>query len=94
MKKIFLSFLVSFLFQFTAYTQEGWFQQSPFPTGEMLTSVKFIELTGWAAGYNGTIIMTTDGGETWTKRESGVSSILNSIFFIHNMAATLMNNIP
>ena len=66
MKKIFYSILISSLFLQPVFSQEGWFQQSPFPTGEMLTSVKFIELTGCAVGYNGTIIKTTDGGGTWT----------------------------
>jgi hypothetical protein len=37
--------------------------------------------TGWAAGNSGTILSTTDGGDTWTAQNSGVSSALNGIYF-------------
>jgi photosystem II stability/assembly factor-like uncharacterized protein len=39
-------------------------------------------MTGWAVGWNGTIINTTDGGEHWVTQTSGVLNDLNSVFFI------------
>lgn len=37
---------------------------------------------GWAVGDAGTIINTTDGGQTWSAQTSGVSEILRAVFFI------------
>ncbi len=41
--------------------------------------------TGFAAGINGSIIKTTDGGTTWLPQSSGVTSILRSIEFIDSL---------
>ena len=35
---------------------------------------------GWAAGMGETILATTDGGETWARQESGVTSHLRDVF--------------
>jgi hypothetical protein len=36
---------------------------------------------GWAVGANGTILLTTDGGATWQKRDSGVTAVLYGMHF-------------
>lgn len=36
---------------------------------------------GWAVGLNGTILQTSDGGETWTKQESGTLAHLSDVQF-------------
>jgi photosystem II stability/assembly factor-like uncharacterized protein len=38
--------------------------------------------TGWAVGDNGTIVNTTDDGQTWNSQTSGTSENLLSVFFI------------
>lgn len=38
--------------------------------------------TGWAVGDNGTIVNTTDGGQTWLLQSSGTTEILRAVFFI------------
>jgi photosystem II stability/assembly factor-like uncharacterized protein len=38
---------------------------------------------GWAMGDRGTIINTTDGGNTWNSQSSGISSDLRTVFFIN-----------
>jgi len=44
-----------------------WRQAKTVPTQSTLTSVVFIDAnTGWAAGHDKTIVITADGGETWT----------------------------
>ncbi len=44
-----------------------WRQAKTVPTQSTLTSVVFIDdKTGWAAGHDKTIMVTGDGGETWT----------------------------
>ena len=36
--------------------------------------------TGWAVGDNGTIVNTTDGGQTWLLQSSGTTEILRAVF--------------
>ena len=60
------------------------FRQSPVPTRAPLTSVFFLDAKrGWAAGHDGTIIGTDDGGETWRllREERGKERALLSIWF-------------
>lgn len=40
--------------------------------------------TAWAAGKNGTIICTVDGGVTWKAQDSGVAQNLHGVFFLDN----------
>ena len=41
-------------------------QQVPAPADTTLTRVRFLDAThGWAIGYDGTILDTSDGGKTW-----------------------------
>jgi photosystem II stability/assembly factor-like uncharacterized protein len=49
----------------------SWRQARHVPTNAPLTSVTFVDAhTGWAAGHWGTILHTTDGGETWDMQHS------------------------
>jgi photosystem II stability/assembly factor-like uncharacterized protein len=42
------------------------------PTRAMLTGVAFGDANhGWAAGHDGVILATTDGGQSWHRQESG-----------------------
>ncbi len=51
-------------------------------TSNDLNSVFFKNATtGWAAGANGTILGTTDGGTTWVAQSSGTSNDLNGLCF-------------
>ncbi len=53
------------------------------PTSEAMKSVHFISTTvGWAAGENGNIIKTIDGGNNWTLLNSGTSETLRAIYFV------------
>lgn len=52
-------------------------------TTNHLNSVYFTDSnTGYAVGWNGTILKTTDGGENWLSQSSGTTNHLNSVFFI------------
>lgn len=60
------------------------FHQAKVPTRAPLTSVFFLDAKqGWAAGHDGTILATADGGETWlVQRETrGKDQVLMSIWF-------------
>lgn len=60
-----------------------WTPITGLPTTEDFKTVKFIDaLTGWAAGGNGSIIKTTDGGNNWTLQTSGTIKTIRSIFFL------------
>jgi Photosynthesis system II assembly factor YCF48 len=53
-----------------------------FPSSTRLRRISFADPTyGWAVGENGTILLTTDGGATWQKRDSGVSADLYGVHF-------------
>ncbi len=63
--------------------QESWHFQNPVPTSSHLRSVCFVdENTGWAAGWYGTIINTTDGGRTWHFQEACNADWIGQVFFV------------
>ena len=54
------------------------------PTRTVLTSVYFLDAQqGWAAGHDGTVLATADGGETWRllREEPGKERALMSVWF-------------
>jgi photosystem II stability/assembly factor-like uncharacterized protein len=60
-----------------------WTPITGLPVTAAFKTVKFIDLSnGWAAGENGVILHTTNGGITWSVQTSGTTSTLRSIFFI------------
>lgn len=53
---------------------ESW-QQSTVPVNVMLNSVHFVDdSTGFAAGYDGHIVKTTDSGKSWTIVRNGLNA--------------------
>ena len=55
--------------------------QNPLPQGNTLTAVHFVNSNvGTAVGKFGTIMHTTDGGNTWTVQESGTTRDFNGGF--------------
>ncbi len=70
---------------FVIYTDDGErFLQGEVPTRAPLTSVFFIDARrGWAAGHDGTVIATTDGGKTWQvlREVRGQDQVLMGIWF-------------
>ena len=60
-----ISILLFALFSFSVFAQSNWYTQNSGVNRE-LTDVSFIdENTGWISGWTGTILKTTDGGQTW-----------------------------
>ena len=58
-------------------------QAKSVPTRATLTSVSFADkYNGWAAGHWGTILHTTDGGETWTLQRTDTTTD-RPLFAIH-----------
>lgn len=81
MRKIFL--IILFCGINSQFFSQGWVAQ-PSGTSVNLRSVFFTSsLTGWAAGDDGTILKTTNGGTNWTSQSSGLGGFsLNSLYFL------------
>ena len=49
----------------------------------ILNDIVFVNASmGWAVGDSGTILHTSNGGETWSYQESGTTANLNSIYIM------------
>ena len=71
-----------FTFNYVIEAQEGWFWQNPDPQGNTLQAVSFSDADhGTAVGSYGTIIHTTDGGNTWINQESRTMEMLRGVSF-------------
>ena len=74
--------IAAVLFLLPGIGQAGWFWQNPLPQGNTLQSVCFIDNnTGYAVGWLGTIIKTTDGGSNWSILNSGTLNYLSAVQF-------------
>ena len=63
-----------------------WYQQNS-ETQSYLYNLEFISSdTGWVVGQGGTILKTTDGGNTWIQQNSNTTNRLLSVSFIDNQA--------
>ena len=63
-------------------TASRWVWQNPLPQGNTLYGASFTDAnTGTATGDNGTIIRTTDGGNSWAIESSGTTNTLYGISF-------------
>lgn len=82
MNKIILVLLL--VFSSLSYSQLSWEKISNDPLNETLTSVFFLNKDiGWAVGYSGKIIHSTDGGKNWSLQVSKTTIALLDIYFIN-----------
>ncbi|HMS34999.1 MAG TPA: YCF48-related protein [Ignavibacteria bacterium] len=64
------------------FSQSGWISQQS-GININLNSVKFVNTnTGWCAGENGIILLTTNGGNNWIVQISGYNGNLNDVSFL------------
>jgi photosystem II stability/assembly factor-like uncharacterized protein len=62
--------------------EEGWHWQNPLPQGNRLHRICFASANcATTVGEHGTIMQTTDAGETWVVRSSGTSKALYDVMF-------------
>lgn len=67
----------------SASSAEGAWSPQPFPTGETLYGVYFVDInTGYAVGNLGTVIKTVNGGNLWTLAASAGGATLRDVYFI------------
>jgi photosystem II stability/assembly factor-like uncharacterized protein len=66
-----------------SYAQNYWIQHGT-PASRDLREIYFLDsLKGWAAGDQGTMIKTTNGGTNWTAQNTGIESDIYDLFFIN-----------
>ena len=67
------------------FSQGSW-EKIDSPTINLLKKVFFVDSSnGWACGSQGTIIHTSDAGQTWTIQNSTVESFIVDIFFLNEL---------
>jgi len=83
MKKFFLLILSIIVF-IDLYPQGEWIKLNS-PTSLKIEKLFCVDsLNCWAAGDSGLIIHTSNGGLNWTAQNSGVSELIQDIFFLNN----------
>jgi photosystem II stability/assembly factor-like uncharacterized protein len=76
-----LIFLIVIFLTTSLHAQWEW--QNPLPQGNSLNAVHFIdENEGWAVGWYGTILHTTDAGISWEKININTTDYFNDLIFI------------
>lgn len=82
--KIIIAFFV--LLSIASANQAEWTRNDITNGRKSFASIFFVDsLTGWAAGENGSVMKTTNGGSSWTKLESGYTHDLVDIAFASPM---------
>ena len=77
--KYLLSLLCILILNSFAFSQ--WHEQAS-GTNQMLSSVHFVDsLTGWVVGTEGTVLHTSDGGNTWEQQTSNTNTDLTAVYF-------------
>jgi photosystem II stability/assembly factor-like uncharacterized protein len=78
-KLIFLSFFIFI----SSYSLKGQWKLLSSGTDKWLTSIYFLnDSVGYVVGYDGAILKTKNGGESWEEKNSGITTRLLSVFFI------------
>jgi photosystem II stability/assembly factor-like uncharacterized protein len=75
--------LFSLLFTHNIYSQSGWFWQNPLPQGNRINCVKFVNaFTAYAVTSCGTILKTSNKGDTWS------ISFINDELYLTSLSST------
>ena len=91
--RIMLFLILSLSFPLLTHAQQAWEWQNPLPQGYDLNCVSFGDSTdGWAAGDGGSIIHTSDGGNTWSLQTSNTPNALHGICFVNNYVGTAVGD--
>lgn len=95
---VILLFILVLNLAFSSFAQTQPWKILQSPVNVTLKTLTFLDsLTGWAAGEAGTIIRTTDGGNSWDVQNSTVQTFIMDIFFIDKnfgWAITLKDEFP
>ena len=94
MKKLFYtSFTIILVVSSLLYSQQGWFWQNPIPQGNHLFDISFFnENIGYAVGFAGTVIKTTNGGTNWVNQFIGVTNHFMGVSVIDQNTVTVVGD--
>ncbi len=81
MKKAFLLFVAVLICSVAAAGQNSWVSKSKDIRGDLITVFFTSSDRGWAAGDDGYLAKTTDGGDSWTRVPLNTAENINEIFF-------------
>jgi len=83
--------IVTLFWAVTIHAQWTW--QNPLPQGNTLTDIKvFKDGSALAIGYSGTVLKTSDNGNTWVKKDLGYSNDFNSMCFVNDSIGWLVGS--
>lgn len=78
-----LLFILILYYASTSFAQPQPWVEIQSPVSTTLRKLSFVDsLTGWAVGEAGTIIRTTDGGNSWEIQNSNVHTFITDVFFL------------
>ena len=73
---------------------QTWVKKNPIHHTNDLNTVTFIDdLIGYAAGSNGTIVKTIDGGNNWVSLQSGTTNRLYDITFTNSTTGFVVGDV-
>ena len=77
----------------TAFAQSGWYRQPPWPTTEHLQGVATPDSsTIVAVGDRGTVVRSTDGGDSWVLQGADTSNNLAAVSFVDANTGTAVGS--
>lgn len=79
-----LSAITFIVFTFTLIPSVSgqWTAQTSGTTKDLMDAYMVSATHGWAVGYDGTILATTNGGAAWTAQSSAITTHLYGVFFL------------
>jgi len=70
-------------------SKSGWAWANPTPQGRTLTSIAFAGGTGYAVGYGGTALETSNAGQSWTGLTTGTTANLERVQVLSSRTVVL-----
>lgn len=96
MKKILQLFLIASLILTFENCICQWVWQNPYPVGNPLRGIKFLnDNTGIAVGYSENILKSTDGGSNWALQDIGLYNNrgnIYSVYFLNSQTGFIAGN--
>ncbi|HEY6906183.1 MAG TPA: YCF48-related protein, partial [Ignavibacteriaceae bacterium] len=75
--------------------QGGWFCQNPSQAGQRIHDMQFIDsLTGYACGYGGLFLITTDGGNHWIEKQAPEEELIVDLYFLDRDFGWILYYLP
>src|ERR1035438_9547685 len=86
-------YLLACLLLIPGYCDSQWTWLNPLPQGNSLKAMQFVSSTiGYAIGDGGTVLKTTDRGNTWIRLNTGVLDNLVALSFVNPQTGYIVGN--